>query len=102
MVTHDLHDRDLCLSSFQTGFMDGDGGQGWQFVAAGALEKWPINLKELSNDSGSNPDHDLSGAKSSSLTDSSLVGFEFVYPASCWADSQESHGELTDHTPPGV
>ena len=39
---------------------------------------------------------------SSLLTDSSLVGFEFVYPASCWADSRGLHGELTDHTPPGV
>ena len=27
--------------------------------------------------------------------------FEFVYPASCWADSQESHRELTDHTRAG-
>ncbi len=63
------------MSRCQTGFMDGDRCHGWHsFVVSGALEKWPINLKELSNDSGSNPDHDLSGANDIQPADRLLVG----------------------------
>ena len=70
VVTHDLHDRALCLSSFQTGFMDGDRCHGWQFVANG-FRSQVLSVIEICK--GSIPLGGLSGAKSSLLTDSYLV-----------------------------
>jgi len=87
------------MSRCQTGFMDGDRCHGWQFVANG-FRSQVLSVIEICK--GSIPLGGLSGANDISLlTDSSLVGFEFVYPASCWADSRESHGELTDYTRAG-
>ena len=39
--THDLHDRGLCLSSFPTGFMDGDRAKD------GICREW--YMKEMAN-----------------------------------------------------
>jgi len=50
-----------------TGFMDGDGGQGWQFVANG-FRSQVLSVIEICK--GSIPLGGLSGAKSSLLTDS--------------------------------